>query len=290
MSLPVAGTAQADEAVGTGGLTVTDHSAAAPAMRVMDPVTGAVSGVLAEGVDGVLSTKTGQVAYIRYRDECVQETEGCVRIPDLVTAAVDGTNQRVLVESVQDEGGDYYIGRPDWSPNGKRVLYDTPRGLEWIGADGSGSEILASGRAGTFSPDGSSIAFMATTQYESWDGWEYSQDVHVMDLATRQVRPLTRQQHATEAPDWSPDGQRIVYVAEYGVRVVEVATGTVTEIPTPGLSNFRTPVFSPDGSAIAFHALDDSTGTGAVYVVDADGANLHVLTDRAVTLTDWISK
>ncbi|MEV3992239.1 DPP IV N-terminal domain-containing protein [Streptomyces sp. NPDC049837] len=257
----------------------------------MDPSSGAVSGALVEGVEGVLSTKTGRVAYIRYRDTCIPQYEGCTYVPDLVTAAADGSGQQVLVPGVEAETGEYYVGRPDWSPNGKRVLYDTPRGLEWIGADGSGSEVLtSSGSNGTFSPDGRSIAFLSTTRYETPDGWETSQDVNVMDLVTRQVRPLTTQQHASTAPDWSPDGQRIVYAAEYGIRVVDVATGTVTELPTPGLSGFSTPVYSPDGSRIAFRALDDATGTSAVHVVDAAGANLHVLTDRAVTLTDWITK
>ena len=213
---------------------------------------------------------------------------------DLVIAAADGSDRRVLADGVQPEDATApYVGHPDWSPSGKRIVYDSPRGLEWIATDGTGAEVLTSGSRGTFSPDGRSVSFLKATSYETPTGWEYGSDVYILDLVTREVRAVSTDHQAWSTPaDWSPDGQRVVHSTGHGLRITDVATGVSTEPQWPmPLSGIQNPVFSPDGTRIAFTAVDDSTGTGGVYVVDAaDGGNLRVLTDRPVTLTDWPAK
>lgn len=73
-----------------------------------------------------------------------------------------------------------------------------------------------------------------------------------------------------------------------------MATGAATELQnswTTPLSNIQGAVFSPDGTQIAFSAVDDFDHTHSTYAVDAaDGKNLQVLTDQAVTPTDWLSR
>lgn len=92
----------------------------------MDPADGAVTHTVADGLDGVYSPSGSQIAYIRYGDTCVPQAEGCTYRPDLVTATASGANQRVLAPGVESETGEVYIANPDWAPNGKRVLFDTP--------------------------------------------------------------------------------------------------------------------------------------------------------------------
>ncbi|MFE6283707.1 hypothetical protein [Streptomyces sp. NPDC057877] len=297
-TLPLAGTASARETTVTGRITATDYSTASPTLVTLDPASGSVTGTFAQGAeDGVLAPKGAEVAYIHRDDTCLPQPEGCMYARDLVVAEADGTGQRVLVEGVQPETGEApEVARPDWSPDGKRIVYDSPRGLEWIKADGTGHEVLTStGLYGTFSPDGKSIAFLRSTRYETGDGWEYGTDVWVMDTATRQVRQLTTGHDVSSTPvDWSPDGQRIVHATDYGLRVLDVTTGTGTDLqsgwPSP-LSGVQAPVFSPDGTRIAFSATDEFTYTHGTYVVDAaDGGNLQVLTDRPVRLTDWLDR
>ncbi|WP_411087001.1 hypothetical protein [Streptomyces sp. 061-3] len=293
-SLSLSGTATAGGTVEAGRITATDYSAGSPATVALDPATGSVTTTFAQAAeDGVVSPKGSRVAYIQRRDTCIPQAEGCMYARDLVIAAADGSDRRVLAEGVQPEDATApYVGHPDWSPSGKRIVYDSPRGLEWIATDGTGAEVLTSGSRGTFSPDGRSIAFLKTTSYETPDGWESGSDVYILDLATREVRAVTTDHRAGSTPaDWSPDGQRVVQSTGHGLRITDVATGAATEPqwPTP-LSSIQNPVFSPDGSRIAFTAVDDFAGTSGAYVVDAaDGGNLGVLTDRPVTLTDWLA-
>lgn len=293
--LPTAGTAAAEQGTVAGRITATGYSSGSPALVSLDPVSGDVIRTFAQNAqDGVLSPKGSTVAYIQRDDTCIPQTEGCTYARNLVVA--DGSDQHVLVRGIAPETNEApYVGHPDWSPDGKRIVYDSPRGLEWIKSDGTGQEVLTTGGAGTFSPDGQSIAFVKTTTYETADGWEYGTDVWVMDIATRQVHQISTARNALSTPvDWSPDGQRIVYLTENGLSAVHVATGAVTELQsswTTPLSSIQGPVFSPDGTRIAFSAMDDFDYTSSTYVVDAaDGKNLQVLTDQAVTPTDWLSR
>ncbi|HEY9331720.1 MAG TPA: DPP IV N-terminal domain-containing protein [Streptomyces sp.] len=296
--LPMAGTAAAEQGTAAGRIIATGYSSGSPALISLDPVSGDVIGAFAQNAeDGVLSPRGSTVAYIQRDDTCIPQTEGCMYARNLVIAGSDGSDQHVLVRGIAPETNEApYVGHPDWSPDGKRIVYDSPRGMEWIKSDGTGQEVLTTtGSAGTFSPDGRSIAFVRTTAYETPDGWENGRDVWVMDIASRQVHQISSARNALSLPvDWSPDGQRIVYVTENGLSAVHVATGAVTELQsswTTPLSSIQGPVFSPDGSRIAFSAVDDFDHTQSTYLVDAaDGKNLQILTDQAVTPTDWLSR
>ncbi|MET4923704.1 DPP IV N-terminal domain-containing protein [Streptomyces sp. PSRA5] len=296
--LPTAGTAAAEQGTAAGRITATGYSSGSPALVSLDPVSGDVIRTFAQNAeDGVLSPKGSAVAYIQRDETCIPQTEGCMYARNLVVANGDGSDQHVLVRGIAPETNEApYVGHPDWSPDGKRIVYDSPRGMEWIKSDGTGQEVLTTtGGAGTFSPDGQSIAFVRTTTYETADGWEYGRDVWVMDIATRQAHQISTARNARSTPvDWSPDGQRIVHVTENGLNAVHVATGAVTELQsswTTPLSSVQGPVFSPDGTKIAFSAMDDFDYTRSTYLVDAaDGKNPQVLTDQAVTPTDWLSR
>ncbi|MGW8571006.1 TolB family protein [Streptomyces niveus] len=294
--LSTAGTAAAEQGTAAGRITATGYSSGSPALVSLDPVSGDVIRTFARNAeDGVLSPKGSAVAYIQRDDTCIPQAEGCTYARNLVVA--DGSDQRVLVRGIAPEtNGAPYVGHPDWSPDGKRIVYDSPRGMEWIKSDGTGQEVLTTaGGAGTFSPDGRSIAFVKATTYETADGWEYGRDVWVLDVATRQTHQISTARNARSTPvDWSPDGERIVYVTEHGLNAVHVTTGAVTELQnswTTPLSSVQGPVFSPDGTQIAYSAMDNVDYTHSTYVVDAaDGKNLRVLTNQAATPTDWLTR
>ncbi|MFD6417487.1 hypothetical protein [Streptomyces sp. NPDC060194] len=292
-SLPLAPAATAGMPVDIGRITATDYAAGVPATVTLDPATGSVTATFARAAeDGVLSPKGTHVASVQRRDTCIPQDEGCMYARDLVVTTIDGGDRRVLVQGVQPEDSTApYVGHPDWAPNGKHIAYDSPRGLEWTGTDGTGAEVLTAGSRGTFSPDSRNIAFLRTTSYETPGGTEHGTDLHILNLATRQVRAITSDHQVwSAAADWSPDGRRLVHSTGRALRVSDVASGTITELPTAlALDNLRDPVFSPDGHQIAFTALDETTGASGIYVTDTDGNNLRKLIDSPVTVTDWVT-
>ncbi len=78
---------------------------------------------------------------------------------DLFIVDAEGTNRRPLLSSPE-------LDQPaDWSPDGRRILFTrfattSSRSSVWVvNVDGTGLRRLASGIAGSFSPDGSQIVY-----------------------------------------------------------------------------------------------------------------------------------
>ncbi len=96
------------------------------------------------------------------------------------------------------------------------------------------------------------------------------------------IHKLTSDTKDDAAPVWSPDGTRVAFVRtqsgqqpQPGQIFVMNSDGTgVSRLTCLGSRDDR-PAWSPDGSRIAFAR---STGkTTAIYVMQADGSNLHLL-------------
>ncbi|MGW9032348.1 TolB family protein [Streptomyces sp. NPDC055722] len=245
--------------------------------EVMKPLTTA-------GVDGVLSPDGSQVAFAG-TPGC---QTGCGMPTSLMVSAVGGANQRTLFTAGADEAGFTSLEFPDWAPDGQHIAFDSTQGMGWVKADGTGFEFLAPGSRPTFSPDGTQIAFHQSVEYQDPDGTtEYGTDLFVMDLASRQVRQLTTDHRVWNAPgSWSPDGRHIIYPTDSGASVVDTATGDSTPVIS-GLTDV-TPVYSPDGSQIAYSAYDPGTGQDGLYVADADDHNARMISNLPGTLTEWV--
>jgi Tol biopolymer transport system component len=167
--------------------------------------------------------------------------------------------------------------------------------------DGTGLRQLTTGTGFTLCPaysaDGHSIAYCsnASGAFEIWtmreDGSRQRQLTHLGGFAT--------------FPDYSPDKSRIAFGGTEGtdpngeIYVVNAHTGRGLRALTscaafgPGCYN-DTPVWSPDGTKIAYLHGDDSTDDGPinsqVWVMDANGGNQHRLTTSASIkdqVPDW---
>jgi TolB protein len=77
-----------------------------------------------------------------------------------------------------------------------------------------------------------------------------------------------------QAPDWSSDGKAVVYDAEHGIWVQTLDGASSYGITDSARDT--TPVWSPDGSRVAFSRMQHDHWE--IYVVNPDGSNVTRLT------------
>ncbi|MDD5368813.1 MAG: hypothetical protein PHQ40_07005, partial [Anaerolineaceae bacterium] len=134
------------------------------------------------------------------------------------------------------------------------------------------------------------IVFMASVGDQKVPGpggspeaWE----LVVMNLDGSGRKQLTHNQEQEFLPHFSPDGTRLLYTrftsGGYGVQgahsrvtVYDFATASTRDLTDTGKDSY--PVWSPDGSKIAFLSTRDNTpgpGRHALWVMNADGSDAH---------------
>jgi len=78
-------------------------------------------------------------------------------------------------------------------------------------------------------------------------------------------------------PALSPDGQTVVFISDWAdqpdVVSLPVGGGQLINLSQTPLAREDTPVFSPDGAAIAF--ASDRDGDWSIYLMDPDGSNVR---------------
>ena len=91
-----------------------------------------------------------------------------------------------------------------------------------------------------------------------------------MDADGSNVKMITRSEHSTFGPKWSPDGAKIAFVIEY-----HGARANIFEIPAEGGNLKRLtvgpkfdgrPAYSPDGKKLAFES--NRNGNYEIYVMN----------------------
>jgi Tol biopolymer transport system component len=216
-----------------------------------------------------------------------------------------GASQVIYREPVRNVLG------PQWSPDGGRIIFgigvfdaffngfhglflkpgDRVEGgaqVAIINADGTGFRELTAGPNNngfpSMSPDGRRIVYRTFGTEE--------EGLRIMDIQTGQVRVLT--QGYDNFPLWSPRGDLITFsrqaVGDYEVYRVEPDGSNVKRL-TRARGNDAHMAWSPDGEFIVFTSSrlgykDEVTYTdspqpyGEIFVMRADGSDLHQLTDN----------
>ena len=139
----------------------------------------------------------------------------------LYTLNEDGSGMQVLATS------DVQIKVPDWSPDGKMIIYETGGDIFGIHADGSSETQLTAENGANSSPvwgpDGSSIAFYSDRAGDGQRlyrmGPDGSDQAIVLDLRTAG--------DAINDLHWSPDGAFITVRVGKGLIIVAVDTGEI---------------------------------------------------------------
>ena len=135
----------------------------------------------------------------------------------------------------------------------------------------------------TWSPDGSQIAFQSYRNGQS--------EIYVMKADGSQQVRLTTNEAYDGMPNWSPDGQRITFVSTrnngWHIWVMDANGGNLTQLSQQKFS--ENPIWSPDGSQIAYDADGDNDGWQELWLMDANGANQHVIYDPGDSYDAWAS-
>lgn len=110
--------------------------------------------------------------------------------------------------------------------------------------------------------------------------------VYLMNSDGTNVRPITNEQDGACQPDWSPDGQKIVFVSPCRERqdsypgsslyIINIDGTGKTPLPTTLGGDFE-PAWSPDGKRIAFTSLRDDYFE--IYAINLENSQIERLTD-----------
>lgn len=232
------------------------------------------------------------------------------------------TVERIVFQSGANGPGDLFIVKPDgtglfqltsgpdddrnpaWSPDYSKVVFGRrtgfgPVSLWVVNADGSNLHQLFSDPSATgddeptWSPDGSRILF-ARGWFDAGNTWHrelFTVNANGGGMKQVTTTPVGLISSWAEEPDFSPDGARIAFV-RYGngvwedVWTVNADGSNQTRLTTdPGTD--ADPVWSPDGTKIAFEHADQNTRYASrIGVMNANGSGQTFITSNTFDTED----
>jgi Tol biopolymer transport system component len=184
---------------------------------------------------------------------------------------------------------------PRWSPDGSKIVFQrdfagAPPQVFVMNADGTGVQQLVNHPYGShlpsWSPDGNKIAYSASPdggsggQAEVWV-------VNANGANPHQVTNCSPQGYKCLAPDWHPtvNDNRIVYsVSPFGAQVSQVRTiranGSDDTLirSVSGFTPTKLPVWSPDGTRIAYLDKPPHAAEPEIYTMNANGGDVQRVT------------
>ena len=193
---------------------------------------------------------------------------------DIYVVDADGERLRQLTEN----DGDHYS--VSWSPDGRRLLYETGSGVYVMNADGSEPQRLAE-NAGqpVWSPDGARIAYISLAGP--------SPDIYTMKADGTDPRRLTSDAAEDVDPAWSPDGRQIAFTSERTgnaqIWVMDADGANQRRLVSNRWSD-QQPSWSPGGAKILFTSFRNrdpllrGIGNADIVVAAATGAWARNLT------------
>jgi TolB protein len=192
----------------------------------------------------------------------------------LQTLSIDQNNPRQTVIAT----GSFHMEAPNWSRDGKSLVFDRDGKLWTVPADGGAPTQLNTGAATRctgshgLSPDGKWLAISCSMPDKP------ETRVYILPSTGGEPRLLT-ENPASYFHSWSPDGKTIAFTrpshGSGNIYAISVDGGQETALTTgSGISD--DPDYSPDGKYIYFNS--DRTGSMQIWRMLADGAHPEQVT------------
>jgi Tol biopolymer transport system component/photosystem II stability/assembly factor-like uncharacterized protein len=194
----------------------------------------------------------------------------------------DGSGEQVITtSSTFDEW-------PSWSPDGSRLAFsredagNSSSDIFVMNANGTGLTRITTASLDDVIPSWSPDAAQFTFTYGDCSGSDTAPDVLVMDASGANRRKLTNNFVVDGLSDWSPGGSTIAFARgpagndcgdaeEQGDIYAIDPDGTNERVLANNAEGESRPVYSPDGSKIAYFRGSGSEVQTALYVMNADG-------------------
>jgi Tol biopolymer transport system component len=135
---------------------------------------------------------------------------------------------------------------PQWSPDGRQIVFDEHNGIYVINADGTGlRRLVANGAYPAWSPDGTRLLY-ATWGGSNWTGhiklWTINADGSENRLLYRYAPPNADAHSFWAVHVWSPDGRQIAFST--------TGAGACQQLPSRCTSLTGTFVINADGTGL----------------------------------------
>jgi len=207
------------------------------------------------------------------------------------------------VHSLTHEG--VLMGGLSWQPDGSGIIYSSGRESTaiylptmhlWAASlHGSPGRQITYGETSLFNPDvdrgGNLVASRLRMQYDIWK----FPVTGTPRRNTHDGRQLTHQTGQVQTPNATSSGRELAYLSDDGghsnIWVLDLVSGVSRQITfeTDPHVSMGLPMWSPDGSKIAMVSTREEPNwdTLGVWLVDADGSNLHRLVSQISGYPTW---
>jgi dipeptidyl aminopeptidase/acylaminoacyl peptidase len=198
----------------------------------------------------------------------------------LLLARPDGSEITTLVEKIEGTNSPLPGEGEDvaWAPDGKQVAFISSTPDERAAEAGGDPMVIT---RYLYKPDAG----------EGMTRFNDNQRLHIfaVDVASKQIRQLTKGIYDEHSIDWSPDGKEILFASNrepnqdeffnYDIFALNVADGSVRRLTATEYNEYE-PLWSPDGKHIVYRGtkrgLTDRETTMEdthVWMMNADGSN-----------------
>jgi TolB protein len=226
-------------------------------------------------VDEIINQFTGIPGVFNSRIAYVSNSGG--RFKEIYLSHLDGSEKFQVTDN-------HTINlSPDWSPDGRYVLYSSFKDRSqtlYLRELATGKEVKFTPRGGgryiggRFSPDGQTI--VATLESGG------NTNLFLLDRSGNVIRRLTEERGIEVSPSWSPDGKQIVYVSDRSgspqLYIFDVQGGRSRRLTYSGSYN-TSPKWSPKGDRIVYTGRVGNRF--AIFTISVDGGEPRKLTSES---------